>query len=543
MSFGDIDIIINKVKKTLEEHVSESSINYNELINIKKQIYKQIQNKYPTFNIKLIDDVINRFISCSYSYNNINFNNGTNCFREWEETYDEIKVPKKYKKLEEHFQKLKNIPQPAQRTKEWFDYRHNRITASDTAAAIDLNPYEPVESFIIKKCDPDYPFLDNATVFHGKKYEQVATLIYEHIYNNRVYEFGALPSELYPFLGASPDGICSKYSIDNKFSDRLGTMLEIKCPVRRRINTKGEIAGNICPFYYYCQVQQQLACCELTNCDFWQCKISEYNDYNEYHQDIISSSYITIGTNAEKLDIDKRLKKGIILEFYPKTFVPQFEGDLAEWKSKYIYPKRLDMNEEQYNAWTLDMLNNYKTLYPDIASNYYFYRIIYWKLDYAHNVTIERDDNFFQSILPILKDTWSKVLYYREHLDELDTLKKIIEERKANIHPVTTFTIHNNLIIQDKCLLLDENTDLKKYISKPPTKYNYYKKEIVQKKEIIQKKEIDSDHENFVESKIAKEILGKKVITKKKITKTKEVVKPKKLNINSIELDGCHFVD
>jgi hypothetical protein len=64
--------------------------------------------------------------------------------------YPEVEVPPKYMKLYEHFCKLKNYPQPVQRSKEWFDYRYNRITASDTAAAIDLNPYEPVESFILK---------------------------------------------------------------------------------------------------------------------------------------------------------------------------------------------------------------------------------------------------------------------------------------------------------------------------------------------------------------------------------------------------------
>ena len=39
-------------------------------------------------------------------------------------------------------------PQPEQRTQEWFDYRYNRITASDMATAIDLNPYESVEGFL-----------------------------------------------------------------------------------------------------------------------------------------------------------------------------------------------------------------------------------------------------------------------------------------------------------------------------------------------------------------------------------------------------------
>ena len=153
--------------------------------------------------------------------NDINFNNGKNCYRELEHLFPEVKVPDKYNKLEEHFNKLKNTIQPVQRSKEWFENRKNKITASDTAAAIDNNPYEPVESFILKKCDPTIQFFDNENVYHGKKFELVATMIYEHLYNCKMVEFGALPSDKYSFLGASPDGICSKYTLDNKFCERL----------------------------------------------------------------------------------------------------------------------------------------------------------------------------------------------------------------------------------------------------------------------------------------------------------------------------------
>ena len=107
------------------------------------------------------------------------------------------------------------------------------ITASDIATALGENPYEPPEGLIIKKCDPDFPFLDNKFVHHGKKYEPTATMIYEHIYNVKVTEFGCLKHPKISFLGASPDGICSKSTLDNKFSPMLGRMLEIKCPLSR----------------------------------------------------------------------------------------------------------------------------------------------------------------------------------------------------------------------------------------------------------------------------------------------------------------------
>lgn len=474
MSFGNLNVMLDKSIQFLETKVGKNRINLQDVNSYKKQIHLELQPLFPDVTLDIVDELMNRLLTSSYKFNkNVSFDEGHNSFREYEETYPDIKVPSKYKKLDEHFNKLKNLPQPAQRSQEWYDYRFNRITASDAAAAIDLNPYEPVESFILKKCDPNFPFRDNATVFHGKKYEPTATMIYEHIYNTRVFEFGALPSDKYSFLGASPDGISSKYTLDNKFSDRLGTMLEIKCPVTRDIYTKGKVAGDICPFYYYCQVQQQLACCELDVCDFWQCKLTEYKSRDDYLSDDCKSCITTVGSDGEKIIVDDKLKKGIILEFYPKNFVPEFEGDLAEWKSKYIIPKRLDMDETQYEKWAIKMLDQYKELYPDISKDYYFYRMIYWKLESSHNVAIKRDDKFLDSIIPVLRETWDKILYYRNNQDKLDELKAIAEKRKKYIKHNTKYVIHNDTIVKGKMLFLKQEFNCKDLI-KQTTPINKY---------------------------------------------------------------------
>ncbi len=507
MSFGNLNLMLNKTIKILEHNIgTDNVLNLSELCMYKNQIYHDLQKEFADVTPDIIDEIFSRLFTSNHKFSNeIYFDNGMNCFREFEEKYPDIKVPSKYKKLFTHFEKLKNLPQPAQRSQEWYDYRYNRITASDNAAAIDLNPYEPVESFILKKCDPNFPFRDNATVFHGKKYEPTATMIYEHIYNTRIFEFGALPSEKYTYLGASPDGISSKYTLDNKFSERLGIMLEIKCPVTRDIHTSGKIIGDICPFYYYCQVQQQLACCELDVCDFWQCKISEYKTREEYLTDNCKSCVNTVGNSGAKIDVDDRLKKGIILEFYPKNFIPEFEGDLAEWKSKYIIPKRLDMNESQYDLWTIKMFDQYKTLYPDIAKDYYFYRIIYWKLEMSHNVSINRDDKFFSNIVPILQETWNEILYYRKHPEKLDELKQIVDKRKKYIKFNTGYTIYNEMIVNNKFNILDKSFDLKKIVeTKPKTSTKSYSstfksKNVNQSNPIIDK-DYDSDYCDFVDN-------------------------------------------
>jgi putative phage-type endonuclease len=430
---------------------------------IVNNIYNKVIEEYSDTPYQLVLDIIERMKSSNINFNKIQDIN----FRNWDSQYniDELKVsldiPKKAIDLEKHFMNLYLTPQPEQRTQEWFDYRYNRITASDMATAIDSNPYESVESFICKKCDPNFPFLDNDFVFHGKKYEQIATMLYEHLYNSKVTEFGCLPSEKYKFLGASPDGIGSKSTLDYKYNERLGYMLEIKCPYVRYIKKKGKIAGGICPYYYYCQVQQQLECCNLDNCDFIQCKIEEYADRDEYLLDTLHEFKITEDTDGREIVANNIMSKGYLLQFLPIKFEPTFAEDKHHYKSFYIYPPRLTMTSCEYTEWVLSNLNNWKTKYPDRADNYYFDKVIYWKIVEAHTVTIPRDVTWFNSIFPILEKTWEKVLFYRNNLDQLKPLQDIADKRK-NFYKINCDIKINNF---------EEKTDfLKKTIKKPAKK-------------------------------------------------------------------------
>lgn len=455
MSKGKIDKIFDDIKKYLEiyQNKSCSEIEYYNLLNDCYRTYKEI---YPELTLSLMTEIFTILTKNKKKFIKI-LDTDICYFPNHLELYSPVKIPKEFQKLENHFQKLKALPQPEQRSKEWFEYRHDRITASDTAAAIDENPYEPVESFILKKCDPDYQFLDNANVYHGKKFELIATKIYEHINNVQVVEFGALPSETHLFLGASPDGICSAKTLDNKFSDKLGTMLEIKCvaPNGRTIETSGIIPGHICPYYYYLQVQQQLECCELQTCDFWQCKLIEYKTREDYLIDNCQNTKHKIGINGQSINIDDRIKKGVLLQFFPKIWKPEFTEDNIEWKSKFIYPTRLDITSHQYDEWIVKTMSELNEKYPDLIKDYSFNKVIYWKLEQSHNQPIERDKKLFASILPILKQTWEKVKYYREHLDELPKLKQIVEKRKKYIRTDTEFKIDNDLI-KNNVLFLDD---------------------------------------------------------------------------------------
>lgn len=477
MNFGRLKDIISEVQSEIKifmesNNTSEDQLFDKSLINkIMVSVFPNVKNKFPETTFADIENIFSRFFSNKFVYNeSLNFSEGRNCFRDLDQKFkiDEVntqvvKVPKKYQQLEKHFQDLFHTPQPEQRTKEWYEFRHLRITASDTATAVDLNPYEPYQNFIVKKCDPDYPFHDNIHCHHGKKYEPIATMFYEHIYNNKVTEFGCLPSLKYPILAASPDGICSKSTLDGQFSDRLGTMLEIKCPVTRQIKTKGKICGEICPFYYYLQIQQQLLCCELEKCDFWQCKILEYESREEYIKDTKLKCRLTEGENDKEREVDPLITKGCLLQLLPIKFEldPTNKQDCHEFKAVYVYPPRLDMTTEQYDAWAIDNISHWKTRYPQWADNYYMDKIIYWYIPMGHNVeVVKREQWFLDNIYSVLLRTWERVTYYRTHLNEVEFLKKIVNKRKRYFRYKSEFYVNRTPdgknIFDNKILFLND---------------------------------------------------------------------------------------
>ena len=161
-----------------------------------------------------------------------------------------------------------------------------------------------------------------------------------------VEEYGLIPHLPEPrisYIGASPDGIASHYTLDNQFSEMVGRMLEIKCPFSRNIKTEGAIDGEICPHYYWCQVQQQLECCDLEYCDFWQCNLKEYLDRDEWLEDKIPTA--STEEQNKKIDIPVNCQKGCIIQLLPKNKITEF----CLFDAKYIYPPSINMTLFEYD--------------------------------------------------------------------------------------------------------------------------------------------------------------------------------------------------
>jgi len=316
---------------------------------------------------------------------------------------------------------LKNVPQPEQRTKAWIDMRNNMITASSAATALSENPYEKVEGFIMEKVF-GREFMDNEFVHHGKKYESVATMLYEHLKNQKVDEYGLIQHPKYTFLGASPDGICTKYTLDGEINlKNYGRMVEIKCPFVRKIKMSGLIDDNICPHYYWIQIQLQLECCDLEYCDFWQCEIKEYNTIEEWMKPVNSNHRMEQDIISP---IEDEWTFGIILQYRMDNYIKRNDTDKEVFCSKYIY------GENHLGDYQTKILKANKLKETTEIPGYTFDKMLYWRIINTHCCEIKRDRKWFKDKFPIFKSVWERIDYLRKDKDAAKIFRDAILAKK-----------------------------------------------------------------------------------------------------------------
>lgn len=431
------------LKEILKDLCKNSDINYDNIGETKKHVISTMEMVFDDVNLELIDYNFFKLLKVNFEYN---YNNGGVVIYDKED----LDVPDEYKSLVEHVDFLANLPQPEQRTEEWFDMRRNMITASCAAQAIGENPYpnQTPDDLILDKLNLGAPYQDNKFVHHGKKYEEIATKIYENIYDIKVEEYGLIPhvsKPPVPFIGASPDGIGSRFTLNNDFSEMVGRMLEIKCPFSRKIKFKGEIDGEICPHYYHCQVQQQLECCDLEYCDFWQCTIKEFTTKEELLKDDTELNYYQ--EQEMELNVPINCRQGCIIQLLPKNKIKEF----CLFDAKYIYPKDVDITTFEYDQWLLTTIDSLHKDYKDLMKDYVFDRILYWKLTDCHNVTIKRDKEWFKSKYILYKNLWDRIVLYRNDkkalkhfLDEKNKSKKPKVKKEPKIKPEDLFVDSEN---------------------------------------------------------------------------------------------------
>ena len=293
--------------------------------------------------------------------------------------------------IEQKIENLRNIPQPVQRTPEWYQFRWNLITASNAWKAFESQ--NTINQLIYEKCQPLKDFTNdpideevkmvntNTTLHWGQKYEPLSVMIYEHMYNSKVEDFGCIQHPVYKFIGASPDGI-----IVQSNTGRYGRMLEIKNIVNREIN-------GIPKKEYWVQMQLQMEVCDLDECDFLETKFIEYPDYQSYRNDSSTASFKGEEFNSYVTTKDGSYK-GIIVHFHTSEGRPHYE---------YM----------PLNLWTPDDISIWEDTivqkYESEPYNYTFLKFIYWKLEKLSCVLVLRNKEWFKNNVGQLEKVWKTI--------------------------------------------------------------------------------------------------------------------------------------
>ena len=311
---------------------------------------------------------------------------------------DQLKLYRKRVKL------LQKRPQPEQRTPEWYESRYKRITASEAASCLfksknsceayveefklinfkykdtePLNHYETREDYIIKKCRGFYGenlFKDTIYTLWGKKYEEVANILYCQLNNTNVIEFGLVPHSRLKWLAASPDGITPD-----------GIMIEIKCPKSRKIDETQV------PIHYWIQTQIQMEVVNLDFCDFFECEIEELDSEEEFI----------------KQEIGEKQSKGILLEIINSGPDP-----------KFIYSPIHVKTTKEYIDWK----NEQMSLRHDLIQTFYFVKKY-------NNQRVNRRKDWFNNVKEELKKSWDLIMFLQESDENFTKYKESIHNIKS----------------------------------------------------------------------------------------------------------------
>lgn len=268
---------------------------------------------------------------------------------------------------------IRSRPQAEQCTEQWYIDRWNRLSGSNAYKA--FGSQSQVNSLILEKCKPlntaKYKSVNvESPLHHGKRFEQVSTMLYEYLYQTKIEEFGCVPHHKHSFIGASPDGI-----VVNSDNPRYGRMLEIKNVTSRKIT-------GIPKEEYWVQMQVQMEVCNLNECDFLETEMFTYESYDDFEKD---------GTFQKSAN---GKYKGIIMFF------------IVDNTPYYEYPP-FQCSQTEYEQWEEEMMIKHKSHTWNCN--------IYYRIDTISCILVLRNKIWAKAAIARLSEVWETILYEREN--------------------------------------------------------------------------------------------------------------------------------
>jgi putative phage-type endonuclease len=241
-----------------------------------------------------------------------------------------------------------------QRTDAWHARRSTMLTASEIFKAKSTATASSRRELVMSKLLPRSGGSGGvASLDWGTQFEEVAKELVEQS-GIQIKDLACVVHPEHAFLGASPDGLLLGSG------ERHGRLIEIKCPISRDVDPGAPI-----PDSYYDQVQLQLACTGLDDCEYSEFKFIKQS-FAEWLISTTQKSCFAVHTQTRAV----------------------------------VYKKIADTRTIQ--DWMLSFMEDRLD-----------WDVVYWSLKSRKDMLIHKDEEWFSSNLPSFQSVWDEIVQYR----------------------------------------------------------------------------------------------------------------------------------
>ena len=257
---------------------------------------------------------------------------------------------------------IENYSSNDQRTEAWHAKRSEMLTASEIHKALkDATPaakHEIMMSKLIPRVRTEGA--GPRALLWGTRFEPIAKEIYcEQNGGISILDTTCIPHPVYPFLGASPDGIIITKDPEDF---RYGKLVEFKCPISRVFSDTTPV-----PHEYFCQMQLQMECTSLFECEYIEFAFRDLN-YSSW--------------------VDSK----------------------SSYKSIFIV--HMDTGEVRYRS--LEETRSIQDWLADLKDDRPNWDVQYWDLNKWRGITVPHDKEWLPTNVESMKEIWEGVKKHRE---------------------------------------------------------------------------------------------------------------------------------
>jgi putative phage-type endonuclease len=238
-----------------------------------------------------------------------------------------------------------------QRSDAWHDRSSNMLTASEIFKAKASATASSRRELIMSKLLPRSGGSGGvASLDWGTQFEEVAKELVEQS-GISVRDLACVIHPEYPFLGASPDGLLLGTE------PRHGRLIEIKCPISREVDPGAPI-----PDSYYDQVQLQLVCTGLQECEYVEFKFVKHS-YAEWMAATQIKSCFAVSTVNRKVVYKKIADTRTLQEWMMSFMEDRLDWDLVYWSLK----SRKDLLIQKDAEWFTEHFPSFQSVWNEIV--------------------------------------------------------------------------------------------------------------------------------------------------------------------------------